>query len=597
MAPQPSVSLVLTVLLGADFFSPLLADIDTAQTSVVETPTITYRGKFIDVTSNQLPDVASRVAAYTGIPYAEPPTGELRFKRPVAKVIKGEFDATGGSNACAQPLYPGFDMSALEISEDCLYVDVFVPEPKPRSAAVMVFIHGGGFIAGVRSQPTMLPIPLAAMNDVIVVTLSYRLNVFGFLDTGDDKIPGNLGLLDQRQALIWVRDNIADFGGDPARVTIFGESAGSASVNYHVLSPMSAGLFSRGIMQSGAAPAPWAEMTAEVAKEVAFGLAAAMNCSATTTDEVLTCLKETPASDITDFFLQDPAAAALMPRPTVDGHFLPRSPVDMAADGEFNQVDIIIGCLTEEGNLFVSPFILGQQDSEKPVMDRTTAQGALNGHMSLIKDGVNQVVLDMTTFAYTSEAQLADPENNYLDVVAGYVGDSYFFCPTYTMTEHLSAGDNTVYQYFMSHAPSRSMFDKDVTWLGPTHAEDIPYVFGYPLMADQPDDNEMGRTKFTDDEALMSVQIMKYFSNFAKTGNPNLSSNENESEIDSTYPPWLRFSKDQPVYKNISLTFSNGLGHPRAEICYFHQNILSKLHADSAEMIRMKTLLEETKSP
>ncbi|XP_071476207.1 cholinesterase 1-like [Diadema antillarum] len=569
-----------------------MADVDTAQIPVVETATTTYRGKFIDVTSNQLPDVASRVAAYTGIPYAEPPIGELRFKRPVAKAVRGEFDATGDSNACAQPLYPGFDMSVLEVSEDCLYIDVFVPERKPRSAAVMVFIHGGGFQLGARSLPTMMPIPLAAMNDVIVVTMSYRLGVFGFLDTGDDKIPGNLGLLDQRQALIWIRDNIADFGGDPARVTIFGESAGSASVNYHVLSPMSAGLFSRAIMQSGAVPAPWAEMTAEVAQEMAFGLAAAMNCSATTTDEVLTCLKERPASDITEFLVQDPAAAAtLMPRPTVDGYFLPRSPADMAAEGEFNQVDIIIGCLTEEGNLFVSPLLAGLEGSDKPVMDRTTAQDTLTGHMS-----PHQGRCQPTRSGY-DDIRLADPENDYIDVVTGYIGDSYFFCPTYTMTEHLSAGGNTVYQYFMSHAPSRSMFDKNATWLGPTHGEDIPYVFGYPLMADQPDDDEMGRTKFTDDEALMSVQIMKYFSNFAKTGNPNLSSNENESEMDSTYPPWPRFSKDQPAYKNISLTFSNGSGHPRAEICYFHQNILSKLHAESAETIRLKALLGETESP
>ncbi|XP_071482748.1 cholinesterase 1-like, partial [Diadema antillarum] len=113
----------------------------------------------------------------------------------------------------------------------------------------MVWIHGGGFQAGAGAIPTMLPVPLAALNDVIVVTFNYRLSIFGFLTTGDDVIPGNLGLLDQRQALIWVQENIAAFGGDPTRVTIFGESAGGASVNFQVLSPMSAGLFSGAIMQ------------------------------------------------------------------------------------------------------------------------------------------------------------------------------------------------------------------------------------------------------------------------------------------------------------------------------------------------------------
>merc|ERR1712180_553682 len=143
----------------------------------------------------------------------------------------------------------------------------------------MVWIHGGGVVAGSAVQTDYNGIPLAALGDVIVVTINYRLNVFGFLTTGDEALPGNLGLMDQIKALEWIKENIGAFGGDSNRITIFGESAGSASVNFHMISPRSRGLFNRAVLQSGTAFTPGAFMDdRDILRNQAFGIGERLGC-------------------------------------------------------------------------------------------------------------------------------------------------------------------------------------------------------------------------------------------------------------------------------------------------------------------------------
>ncbi|CAH1239405.1 CES4A [Branchiostoma lanceolatum] len=199
------------------------------------------------------------VRTFLGVPFAKPPTGDLRFMPPVEpEPWDGVREATTFGAACPQEgMYlPGFAepfyTADRDWSEDCLYMDVYAPVRSSGAEdplAVMVYIHGGGWQVGTGSNSNGTQ--LAAEQNVIVVTFNYRLGVFGFLGTGDHHAPGNAGLLDQTEAIRWVKDNIANFGGDGDRITIFGLSAGGMAVSLHLLSPLNSGLFHRAITQSG----------------------------------------------------------------------------------------------------------------------------------------------------------------------------------------------------------------------------------------------------------------------------------------------------------------------------------------------------------
>ncbi|KAB7495768.1 Venom carboxylesterase-6, partial [Armadillidium nasatum] len=204
--------------------------------------------------------------SYMSIPFAEPPVGKLRFRDPVpSKSWDGELDGTKMPVDCLQinilesmaQKQPSLNIVGRE---DCLHLNVYtsVPNSPEKKLPVMVFIHGGGFVFGAAHQYP----PHALMNkDIVFVVIQYRLGIFGFLSTEDSVIPGNMGLKDQQLALKWIKENINAFGGDPDRITIFGESAGGASVNYQILSPGSKAMFdffARAIMQSGTSICPWA---------------------------------------------------------------------------------------------------------------------------------------------------------------------------------------------------------------------------------------------------------------------------------------------------------------------------------------------------
>ncbi|XP_041479634.1 cholinesterase 1-like [Lytechinus variegatus] len=563
---------------------------DDDERLVVQTSTATFRGKRIEVNPYLLPNFQGSAAAYTRIPYAQPPVDELRFRRPVPVVIEGEFDATRVSVACAQAIQPPFVID-MESSEDCLTVDVFVPEPKPSSAAVMVWIHGGGYSVGAGSIPGSLPVPLAVMNDVIVVTVNYRLNVFGFLSLGEDDVSeANVGMLDQRQALVWVQENIAAFGGDPSRVTIFGESAGGMSVSFHVLSPMSKGLFSGAIFQSGVLTSQWSYSTEAEGEETVFLFGRALNCSQENYKELVQCLREIPADAIVDFIATNPMEMFTNPpRPVVDGAFIPRDPREMYAAGEVNQVTVMTGCLSEEGNMFIMPPDLGLENPERPVFNRTSFEGVI----SMFMKSSDELLMDTATTVYMKPEEMVKAEPEYSDVAADFMGDYFFVCPNFLAADQLSDAGITTYSYMMTHRPSVSMWGKQIEWLGATHGEDLPYTLGNPFMLESldPEHNLFLIGLFNEQEVEMAIQIMKYWSNFAKTGNPNLSCKE--SKPDPNYPLWETYSKEIKSYKELSMTFENRQGIPNPQSCMFQNHLLPKLQKNAAELARLNSLLEE----
>ncbi|VVC93855.1 unnamed protein product [Leptidea sinapis] len=234
--------------------------------------------------------------SFKGIPYAEPPIGDLRFKAPKPKKPwQGVRQAKQHGSICYQhDNHPPF---AAKGNEDCLYLNVYTPTCTPIKLPVMVYIHGGAFRIGDGNSDRYGPVFLLKHN-VILVTINYRLEILGFLCLDSKDIPGNAGMKDQVAALRWVQKNIRNFGGDPDNVTIFGESAGGASVSFHLVSPMSKGLFKRAIMQSGSITCWWS--TVYKARERALLLARELGCTAKNDEEICDFLKHVPVEKLSN---------------------------------------------------------------------------------------------------------------------------------------------------------------------------------------------------------------------------------------------------------------------------------------------------------
>ncbi|KAL1464744.1 hypothetical protein WDU94_004363 [Cyamophila willieti] len=300
------------------------------------------------------------VTRFSHVPYALPPVAERRFKDPEPiKHWPGVWNATSDEvMKCMQYNHVPGGANAPVGQEDCLYLNIYTPRlpSKERShhklLDVIVFIHGGAFMFGVGSRHQ--PMSLLEDHDVVFVNLNYRLGPLGFLSTGDDVVPGNMGLKDQTQALLWIKDNIAQFGGSPESVTITGVSAGGASVHFHMLSPKTRGLFHRAISMSGTMLSPWAiaEQLPNKTKLIAHHLGCPVSCS----EAIVDCLRSRPALLITEAvrltqpFLYNPFAPW---GPTVDAFandpVLPDYPAELIKQGKVANVPWLNSVNTAEG--------------------------------------------------------------------------------------------------------------------------------------------------------------------------------------------------------------------------------------------------------
>ena len=296
------------------------------------------------------------VDVYYGIPYAAPPVGDLRFLAPQpAQPWTEVLTVTNPPNSCVQSIdtafgqFPGVDMwnPNTPVSEDCLYINVWVPRGFPASQApraTMVWIYGGGFSSGSSTLDVYDAYKLAAVENVIVFSLNYRLGVLGFLYTGTDDAPGNQGLLDQAEALKFIHANVARFGGRRATITLFGESAGAGIVGLNLLSPLSKPYFARAIMQSGSPNADWATMPGSLATTRAQRLAEALGCPVGSMAAMVGCLRTVNAQNLTDSMFTMSSCLYRIPfAPVVDGHFLLDHPSDLMARGEVKDTELIIG--------------------------------------------------------------------------------------------------------------------------------------------------------------------------------------------------------------------------------------------------------------
>lgn len=460
----------------------------------------------------------TEVDAYLGIPYAAPPVGALRFKEPVPPVPWRPYvlDATRKSSACIQftpanPI-PSWAEHESKQSEDCLYLNVWTPRENENATEhlrnVMVWIHGGGFNSGSASMDLYDGAILAAAGYVVVVSMNYRLGVFGFLSLPNDRTPvyGNQGLLDQVLALRWVQDNIVNFGGDPARVTLFGESAGGWSIGYHAISPMARSLFNRAIVQSAGVLVPQLADTFTVAEAKALQLADSVGCmSDANTNSTVGCLQNKSAHHL--IIMQSIVCTQyLMCFTAVHGdEFLPFDPVteaDMSVPKDF-----LLGNVENEGSVFASLWFWMQFPFRK-AMD-VSKQDMLYFFLkafSFLPSTVAKAVYNLYVGA------LRETEYHRLRSEFGQaIGDAFLRCPEVFFGEKLSQHKSHVYYYNMVY---NSETDTHLDhWLGLTHFEDVQYVFGTPLR-DCPPRN------YSSIDADFSKHIMDIWVTFAKTGVP-----------------------------------------------------------------------------
>ncbi|XP_033625267.1 cholinesterase 1-like [Asterias rubens] len=501
------------------------------------------------------------IDAFRGIPFAEKP---VRFSKPRAKEWSGEFNATTFKERCPQALTEG-------TSEDCLYLNVWAPNPKPSKAAVMVFIHGGGYVSGAGDYKGYHGTQLVAYQDVVVVTCNYRLGSFGFLTTGDPELPGNYGLWDQREALKWVKAHITAFGGDSDRITIFGQSAGAGSVSLLTLAEPAWEFFDRAIVQSGQALCPWSlELDKAKARQDAFEVGRNAGCGEIETSaELAECLR------VVDTERLNAATTAVLLKtrnvipfvPTVDGELITDNPLNLFTNGKFKQCDIMTGAMRDEGTILAARAFLSQINTTHPMVTREEFESKLSTYVYRF---TNDMILDSIKQEYYNWADVEDPDTNFFWSFVRITTDEAFVCPIEAGARaYTNAGMNT-YLYHMTYVPSVRNFGENIPWVDVVaHSDEITFVFGHGLFVENP-------VNITAVEMNMTLDLMRYWTNFAKTGNPNLEfASQSENEEDETN--WAKFSIPELAYKDIAPSMKDSRALRSAQ-CQFWNEYLPKLN-------------------
>ncbi|XP_069678764.1 esterase FE4-like [Periplaneta americana] len=455
-----------------------------------------------------------------GIPYAAAPVGDLRFKDPQPPgKWSGVRDASVEGSVCLQ--YNGLEYT-IEGDEDCLFLNVYTPKlPNGRNdipKAVMVWIHGGAYYFGSGDRDWYGP-DFLITEDVVVVTINYRLGAFGFLSLQNKEIPGNFGMKDQVMALRWVQQNIAKFGGDPGKVTIFGESAGGASVFYHMISPMSKGLFQRAISQSGSPLNVWGFFTPDRIMKSAISYLQELGIDPSDPKKVVQELRKLSSSRLMEAqlgLLSEWGDLDLkMPfRPTTDimavdnQIFLPDLPINLLNDGKAQKIPYISGATSYEAIIF-SKGIKQSVKSNTEIDDYVAA--LLGGQGCDVNKGICTAI-DKVKEAYFSNAQTSNETVfGYINMVTDIVMVHGIYC---TVQKQASLTTTPIYMYELSFTGSMS----SKRWFGgpempgASHADDLAYLFRRTI----------SNRRFVpgSPELMTSMRMVKLWTNFAKTGNP-----------------------------------------------------------------------------
>ncbi|CAL8317780.1 unnamed protein product [Lota lota] len=503
---------------------------------------------------------------FKGIPFADIPG---RFEKPKRHPgWDGILKATEFRKRCLQLTLLQTDTRG---SEDCLYLNIWVPHGREVSTGlpVMVWIYGGGFLVGGSMGANFMNNYLysgqeiADRGDVIVVTVGYRVGTLGYLSSGDSSGPGNYGMWDQQAAIAWVHRNIRSFGGDPDNVTLFGESAGAASVSLQSLSPHNKGLFKRAISQSGVALCPWA--VNRNPRRVAEMVARKVNCP--TDDTMMSCLKMTDPVALTmagnldlKSSPESPLLNNLVLSATIDGDFLPDDPSNL-----FNNtadIDYLAGVNNMDGHLFTAVDI---PSINRPLVDTNVEDvKALLGAYTKEQGKTGQD----TAFSQYTTGWGDNPSKETVKMTAVDIGTDYIFLVPTQAALHLHAShakSGRTYSYLFSEPNRMGGLAKPYpSWMGADHTDDLQFVFGKPFSS------FLG---YWPSHRDLSGYMIAYWTNFAKTGDPN-----NGLKVPATWPQFTT-SGQQFLEINAKMNKSSVKQKMRLRFVHFWTSVLPSLQS------------------
>jgi len=496
-------------------------------TALFSLPQVTTENGILEGISN------SGVRIFKGIPFAQPPVGDLRWKAPLPvnnwEGVRRAYKF--GPWAMQNPIFGDMCFRSDGMSEDCLYLNVWTPEEaEPGSLPVLVYFYGGGFAAGDGSEDRYNG-EMMARKGIVAVTVNYRLNVFGFLShpalskESPTHGSGNYGLMDQAAALRWVRKNISAFGGNPDRVTIAGESAGSYSVSAHMVSPSSRGLFQQAIAESGSLLGKRSLYPLSVAEQM--GKVFMDHLKAATVEE----MRSIPAKEILQE-MEKPGTPWFSA--VLDGDFFKELPTETFAKKMQAHVPLLVGWNNQESDYH---YILGDSSPDmanfkKAVMNRypNNWESLLSVYHAETDEAVEQIATEMSSDLWIAYGtwKLADSQSSVAPVYR------YYFCRARpimrpelgNLKAELAGGVSKLAEDEPPVPPAK----------GAVHSAEIEYAMGNLSL------NKV--YNWTPDDYKVSATMQDYFANFIIHGNPN----------GYGMPEWPQMKSDDEMYMRIDVS-------------------------------------------
>ncbi|KAL1434869.1 hypothetical protein MTO96_001748 [Rhipicephalus appendiculatus] len=448
---------------------------------------------------------------FLGVPYAKPPRGGPCDSLPLSHWTTrpvGELDASRHGPSCFQPAHLKELMSSFldtdsEMSEDCLTLNVYVPDSGDTGRLpVIVWLPGEGFDYAIARQ--FDGSYLAVHSNAIVVTVNYRVSSFGFLTTLTPDAPGNVGLHDQRMALRWVKKNIARFGGNPDKVTVMGRFTGSMSISIHVATPIKEKLFEKAVMQSGIAVGDYVFDSNPL--NTTDKLASALGCPTDYSVDMVTCLRDVPAPEL----LRATTRIGKFFKPVMDGTLVVEEPLEAVKKGRHQAVDVIIGTNQNEGSLcFLTLQYLKSHFFERLIQNRLTTQD--------VADMVQFHLRDFNVRDDDVLSKLVQHEYHYQHIREGLRAQYVQFCGDMYVASHAEQmarllahhKKGSVYVYQFSHRPS---FSKQPDFIGAAHGDDVLFAMGLVLK----------QRDLPKSEATLSIKLGGSIGNFALNSDPSI---------------------------------------------------------------------------
>uniref|UniRef100_A0A0N5BSS7 Carboxylic ester hydrolase n=1 Tax=Strongyloides papillosus TaxID=174720 RepID=A0A0N5BSS7_STREA len=502
----------------------------------------------------------TKINVFLGIPFAQQPIGKLRFGVPLPLPIpawNGVFIADKYTSTCILtpdkmfPQFPGAEMwnPTNSLDEKCLALNIWVPQH--HDGKVFVWIYGGGFFSGSPSLDLYDGRVLAEKEKAIIVNINYRLGPFGFLYFGPNtKVPGNMGLLDQQIALKWVYENINEFGGNPNKITLLGESAGAASATSHLFAPDSEKYFNKIIVNSGTITNSWATKSKEISLQISLQLAIRMNCTnglqlsqskeiLHNINNVIQCLYMASPyiiqqeSDIITNSMPVPMTFPFTPVEEDDIFFKGNIHEKLAKNDFKKNVSVIIGSVKDEGTYWLPYFLYNEKHGLK--FNHTISSDDIE-NQALISDeqyrnsfkefspyfGDSQLINHALIDAYSFVSPSTNDREKKRDGIARFVGDFFFTCSLIDFADKLS--DNIYGPIYMYYFTKRSTANPWPQWMGAMHGYEIEYIFGMPFRRP-----ELYKRNALESEQKFSGQIMDLWGSFANDG--------------TVYDSWPKYNK------------------------------------------------------